>query len=154
MPGNKKTNKKRKALTSRSPINMQIPKTQQEWLKKVPREAIEAIKAGTFDQTDWFNLGFRIQMGMELVREFYTEDSVKALQECFGAIESIRNRYLSIAPQEWTVTPTELAFLEAAVEAVDTLQDETLRRNQLPASKKALAFMKNYAGITEEQKCL
>lgn len=133
------TLRKRKTTTN-TPITIAVPKAQQDAIKRVPRQSLQAFKDNKQTPTDWYNLTFRTRIGFDLAHEVYTNETVVEMTECLNTCLAIKDRYLQT--KLWTATPEEIESIEIGLDAIDQMQDETTRRVQLVAFKESDVYMK------------
>lgn len=145
-----KTKLARKKPKSVTPILFKIDKEKQEAIKKPPHVSLNRIKAGTGDATDWFNVAFRIRVGLHIARTDYTQETVDGVMQAFTLCDLIYCNAKKEKGPDWTITADQAEVLEDALCAVDTMQDETTRRIQLDAHLQAKKLMHEYVTGFEE----
>ena len=121
----------RKKLKTNTPITIAIPKAQMLSIAKVPRISFKRFQDGIADVNDWYNLSFRVKVGLYLADKFYTEEAVIGLTLAAKMCNNIGARWLS--DKVVTATNEELVDIEAALDAVDQIDGENIRRYILEA---------------------
>ena len=129
--------RKTKSIT---PIVFSISKAESDKLKSWIRNSLLVIRSEHANVLSWTNICFRIKVGLEVARTLYEEVTVKEIQECLDVCLSLRERFE--APSGFSITPAELEHLEAAIDAIDEMQDNCTRRVFLDAHIVADKFMK------------
>lgn len=127
-------------LKSHTPINIAVPKHLQEQIKRIPRLSLEAFKESRGTGTDWYNLMFRTKIGLDLALAFYTEEGSDALKEVHDVCLELHREYKKI--NKWTITGYQYETLLSGLEAIDQIQDETTRRDQLEVFKSSDLYVK------------
>lgn len=113
-----------------------------ELIKGPPRKALKAFKEGIADSNCWYVVTMRVQVGYELAKAHFSEQTQAQYAPVMLAVQWMRSRYHVSGNTVWSATPDELRDLEVALDAVDGMQDMTSRLQQLDAYRKALAYMK------------
>lgn len=134
-------------LKSRTPINIAIPKALADQIKKIPHLSLKALASNQGSSKDWYNITFRIRIGLDIAKEIYTEDASIAMQELYELTVKIMDRF--IVEDLWYVTEQEYNDLLSGLEATDQMQDETTRRLQLEVFKRSDVHVKQL--IAENQ---
>lgn len=98
--------------------------------------------SGEPTSTDWYNLLFRIQVGLELAREFYTEPAIVLMVIAKEACLRIMNRYHR--QQAWSATAEDMQEIKAGLDAVETMTGENLTNQLLQAHYAARDELKKY----------
>lgn len=128
--------KKKRPLFSSNPL-FKLTQDEAAALKETIHNAVEAMKGGTTNATDWFNVMFRLTIGMILVEKFYTLETVQEFKKSYLACAAIEVEAKKRDFEVWTVTQDQWEWLFAGMEATDILQDRTLRKELLIASRMA-----------------
>jgi len=139
---NKPVRKKPKSVT---PIVFKISKEKQDAIKKPPRTSLRRFIEGNADANDWYNIAFRLRVGVYIAISEYTEETVDGLKSAFGLCDAIHTNAKKETGPDWTITKDQIDILQDALDAVDVMQDETTRRVQLDAHHAAQKLMKRYA---------
>jgi hypothetical protein len=149
MPGNKKSavSRKKRTCTSNTPILLGLSTQEKERMKRIPHLALTEFKNGSANSTHWYTLGFRLRVGVELAKAHYAQETAVQMLESFSAVERILNHTVGETNKHWYATEPEIVLIEMGLDATDAIQDETLRRDQLPAHHKANDFMKKLANL-------
>lgn len=138
----------RKKPKSNTPIIFKVAKEQQEAIKKPPRISLRRFIDGVADATDWYNIAFRISVGINIAQSDYVQETVDAMKECFNVCEDIFTNAKQETAPVWSITNEQAEYLQEALDAVDTMQDETTRRVQLDAhliaKKKTSTYVKEF----------
>lgn len=134
----------RKKPKSFTPIVFKISKEQQDAIKRPPRTSLNRFRINQADATDWFNIAFRIRVGVHIAKEEYGQDTVKDMSEAFTFCDVLYARAKQDTGPDWSVTTDEIEYLESALDVVDIMQDETTRRVQLDAHHVAKKLMGVY----------
>lgn len=140
----------RKKPKSNTPIIFKVAKAQQEIIKKPPRISLQRFKENKADATDWYNIAFRISVGVNIARSDYVQETVDAMIESFSVCESLFVNAKKDSGPHWSATPEQLEYLQEALDAVDQMQDETTRRVQLDAHLLARNKTSNYVKEFDE----
>lgn len=143
----KKISPNRRRWQLHSPIAVSISAAEKAALKQIPLTAWTQFSANQGTATHWYTLGFRLRVGFELAHKLYEAAASEGMQEALSAHSAIRQRYHAAGGAQWHATGEELELLKMGLEATDAIQDQTLRRDQLPAFYAADAFMKKSALI-------
>ena len=130
----------RSKLKSRTPINIAIPKAFAENLKAIPRNSLLALATNKGTAKDWYNIAFRLTIGLEIAKEIYTSEASEAIKPLYETAISLMDRY--IEEDLWYINKVEYEELLIGLEATDQMQDETTRRLQLDIFKYADAHVK------------
>lgn len=138
----KKLSANRLRWKTQSPIVLGIPPAKKEQLKQLPFEACARLEQGIATSGDWRAVCFRLRVGLELALKHYQGEAVQGMHEALTALSLVRQRYHDSGNTLWRATAVELDLLRLGLEAVNTMQDQTLRRDQLPAFYAAEEFMK------------
>jgi hypothetical protein len=134
----------RKKPKSYTPIVFKINKELHEGIKQPPRTSLRRFREGIADATDWFNISFRIRVGIYLARAEYQQETVEDMTDAFMLCDTIYTRAKQDNGPDWTITPEEIDYIESALDAVDIMQDETTRRAQLYAHQVSQKIMHVY----------
>jgi hypothetical protein len=134
----------RKKPKSFTPIVFKLTKEQQEAIKRPPRTSLNRFRANQADATDWYNIAFRIRVGVHLAKEEYAQSTVNDMCEAFTFCDVLHNRCKKPNGVDWSVTKQEADYIEDALNAVDIMQNETTRRIQLDAHHAAKRILKTY----------
>lgn len=140
----------RKKPKSNVPILMKLPKAQQEAIKRPPRISLNRFKQGIADATDWYNIGFRICVGLQLAKSDYVQETVDGVEGVYTLWKSVFERAKAPVAPNWIITENEVLEVEEALDAVDAMQDDTLRRSQLDAHLTASKILKSYVRNFDE----
>lgn len=141
MTKNKPVRKKPKSFT---PIVFKISKEQQDAIKRPPRTSLNRFRTNQADATDWFNIAFRIRVGVYLAKEEYAQETLKDMSEAFTFCDVLYTRAKQDTGPDWSITADEADYLQSALDVVDIMQDDTTRRVQLDAHHVAKKLMGVY----------
>jgi hypothetical protein len=119
---------------------IKLAEPEQKWLKQVPRLSLNAFKNKTQTITDWNNVTFRIKVGVELAKKIYTEETFSSMNEVLSVCLKLGEEYRKT--NILNPTAEEIETMEIGIDAVDSMQDETLRKDQVIAYRTTDAFMK------------
>lgn len=132
-----KTKKSGKPKIKRNPPGynplFKITKDQNDYIKSSIRKSFEIMASGDFTQRQWIDLLTRMMVGKILITKNYTEESVAEFAPCLKACIDIENRADKHNHEKWDMTEEEREILEAGLDAVDEVQDNTLRMEFLDA---------------------
>ena len=145
MAGNKKPKAKaaaRKRPQSHTPILLWLDPKQTAWLKAEPRHSLGLFEANRGSAKAWHNLLYRVKVGLELAKLRYTEETVGGFEVSVQAAMAIYRRAVANEGGLWQASPEEIELIRMGLDAADTMQDETLRRDQLTVYRQVDAFMK------------
>ena len=120
-------------LKSHTPINIAIPRALSEQIKRVPHLSLKALANNQGTSKDWYNITFRIHIGLSIAKEVYTDDAVVAMHQVYEQTTKIMDRF--IEEGRWYTNENEYEDLLSGLEATDQMQDETTRRLQLEVFK-------------------
>ncbi len=140
----------RRKLLSNTPINIRISKEQQDAIKKPPRISFSRFQTSIADATDWYNIAFRLRVGLSISRQEYTQETTVEINAVFKLWETIMVKAKQITGPMWHVDRNVLDEIEAGLDAVDTMQDETTRRVQLHAHLEAQKVLNKYVNEFDE----
>lgn len=129
----------RKKLKSKTPIVFKLSKEQSDQLKSRIRPSLIAFKNNTQTATDWYNLGFRLKIAVEIGKENYQQQTVNELQECLDVIIYLKNQW--VETKSFKATEEQITLLESGLDAMDQIQDETTRRMLLDKHLVARDYM-------------
>lgn len=132
----------RKKPKSHTPIVFRLSKEMQDAIKRPPRISLNRFKTNQADATDWFNIAFRIRVGVQIAKEEYTQDTIDDMVKVFSFCDALYNRAKRDTGPDWSVSTEEEQYIENALDAVDIMQDETTRKTQLNAHHIAQKFMR------------
>lgn len=138
---NKPVRKKPKSVT---PIVFKIAKDKQEAIKKPPRVSLRRFFEGKADATDWYNIAFRIRVGVHIAKQEYVQDTIDEMNRAFTLCDLIYTNAKKETGPDWTITQEQIEVIQDALDAVDVMQDETTRRVQLDAHLVAQKLMRVY----------
>lgn len=110
-------------------------------LKMAPNLGLVLLMHGKGDATDWYNVMFRLYVGLELALKHYTEEAVEGMRDGVRACLLVRDRFGASGHKTWRVSPAELMLMSLAMDAGDRIQDELTRQQQLPAYHNAQQLM-------------
>ena len=144
---NKPVRKKPKSVT---PIVFKIDKQKQEAIKKPPRVSLERFRQNQADATDWYNIAFRIRVGVYVAKAEYVQETLDGMNQAFTLCDLIYANAKKETGPDWSVTPEQIEILQDALDVVDVMQDETTRRVQLDAHLVAMKLMKVYVKTFDE----
>lgn len=134
----------RKKPKSFTPIVFKIPKEQQDRIKKPPRTSLNRFRSNQADATDWFNIAFRIRVGVHIAKAEYLQETVDDMSQAFTFCDILYTRAKQDTGPDWSITADEAEYIESALDVVDIMQDETTRRVQLDAHHVAQKLMGVY----------
>jgi len=132
---------KKKKCKSNTPIIFAVPKSVQDQIKRVPRLSLQAFKDNTQTPTDWYNIAFRIKIGLGIAESTYTDDAIIPMKEVLQVCLDIKDRYLETKVMSATIEECEA--IEIGIDATDEMTDQTTRRIQLDAFHASDKFMKS-----------
>ena len=144
---NKPVRKKPKSVT---PIVFKISKDKQEAIKKPPRVSLRRFSEGKADATDWYNIAFRIRVGVHIAKQEYVQDTIDEMNRAFTLCDLIYTNAKKDTGPDWSITQEQIESLRDALDAVDIMQDETTRRVQLDAHLIAQKLMRVYVIAFDE----
>lgn len=144
---NRPVRKKPKSLT---PIVFKISKEKQDAIKRPPRTSLNRFRTNQADATDWFNVAFRIRVGVHIAKAEYQQQTITGMSEAFTFCDVLYTRAKKDTGPDWTVSADDIEYLESALDAVDVMQDETTRRVQLDAHHVAKKLMRVYVKSFDE----
>lgn len=98
--------------------------------------------SGEPTSTDWYNLLFRIQVGLEMARRFYTDPAIVLMVAAKEACLRIMTRYHQT--NGWSATQVDLDDIKSGLDAVDTMAGENIIHEVLQAHYKAREVLKKY----------
>lgn len=107
----------RKKLKSKTPIVFKLSKEQSDQLKSRIRPSLIAFKNNTQTATDWYNLGFRLKIAVEIGKENYQQQTVNELQECLDVIIYLKNQW--VETKSFKATEEQITLLESGLDAMD-----------------------------------
>lgn len=136
-------------LKSATPITIAITKAQSDMLKKGPRDALAALKAGKGSPQVWYTLTFRTEATRIIGELIYVQETANQLKEVRDVCLRLMEGY--IANRKWEISDSEFELLEEGLDAADVLQDDNTRRVQLDAYKKADLYVKKRAKEAEDR---
>lgn len=139
----------RSKLKTRSPVVFPIPREKTEEIKRGPRLSLDAMRDGRGNSTDWFNLTFRIKIGLILALKFYTEEASDALEEILQHCVAISDNYATT--YKWTITTEQYDALLMGLDACDQIHDETTRRELLDAFLASKTYVNKLIKIHNEK---
>ena len=125
---------RKKVRQTAIPLLFGIPAKDRAWLREVPRVSLDRIKTGTGNGTDWYNLAFRCQVGLNLVRMDYTQETINQFNEQFDVFFTSIKRYEESQP--FSFEPEEIEAVEAMLEAVDEITENLMRKFYIKATNK------------------
>lgn len=126
----------------RGPVNIGgLTSEQKMMLKMAPNLGLVLLIERRGDATDWYNVMFRLYVGLELALKHYTEEAVEAMRDGVRACLLVRDRFGASGQQTWRVSPAEAMMMSLAMDAGDRIQDELTRQQQLPAYHNAQQLM-------------
>jgi len=134
----------RKKLLSRTPIVIKLNPIEQAAIKQPPRISLERFKSHKADATDWYNIAFRIRMGLEVAKQEYVQQTVDDIAEMFNLWLVVFTNAKQTTGPNWVVENNTLEDIESTLDAIDTMQDETTRRAQLSAHVVAKKILNKY----------
>ena len=91
------------------------------------RHSFQLLKEGKGNQTDWFNVTFRIKCAYLISLEWYEDLTVHELKNVLEKCEAIEKRSEATQHTVWQATPEELDYIEAGLDAVEEMQ-RTIQR--------------------------
>lgn len=112
------------------------------FLKDVPRKSFKAFQDKRATATDWYNLSFRLKVGLEIAKKLYIDETVQGFTESLDATVSIRKRYHASGDTLWEATVEEMALIESGLDAVETMHEENTRRDMRSAYQITDQYMK------------
>lgn len=134
----------RKKLKSHTPIVFKVSKELQDSIKLPPRKSLDRFRASCADATDWFNIAFRVRVGVQLAIAEYDRETMKDLTDAFTFCDTLCTRAKKDNGPDWTLTPSEINYIDGVLDWVDIMQDQTTRRAQLDAHHVAQKLMRVY----------
>lgn len=125
---------RKKVHQSAIPLMFGIPAKDRAWLREVPYVSLKRIKEGTGCGTDWYNIAFRCQVGLNLVRMDYAQETIDQFKEQFDIFFNSIKHY----KEEESVffTPEELEAVESLLEATDEITENLMRKFYIKATHK------------------
>ena len=131
---------KKRKCKSNTPIVFAVPKTLQDQIKRIPRLSLQSFKDNKAVTTDWYNITFRIKIGLDIAESEYTNVTINPMVDVLEVCISILNRYREL--NIWAITRDEVELLENGLDATDEMTDQTTRRVQLDAFHASDKYMK------------
>ncbi len=130
----------RTKLKSHTPITIAIPKHLMDSIKRIPRLSLESFKESRGSSTDWYNLTFRIKIALDLAKRYYTDEASEALVDVFEDCLNLYRNFKSTS--KWSITEEQYDSILMGLDAMDQIQDETTRRDQLEVFKSSDLYVK------------
>lgn len=119
------------------------PLTEQEleFLKRPPHNSLIRLTDGIGDDTDWYNVAFRVMASIKTAEFVYVQEVVKQLNDCYELLKLIYEREKD-KTEKWCVSLQEYEQLYSALLAADEMQKEVDRPTQIYAYRKTHAKLK------------
>ena len=109
-------------------------------IKLKPFQALEKFRNGVATVDNWCTIAIRMDVGLVLAKQFFTEDTVKQFEEAHLMIQTLKTRY--IETDVVRASPMEIDLLRMGLEATDSMQDEVSNKDLLDAYEKAVENIK------------
>lgn len=143
MAGNKKPRKKFKntscKLKTNTPINIRYDLKGDQRLKLPPQISLEEFKRGEGHQGAWDTLFFRIQVGKQLSKHFTKESIVTDFDHGIWLLNKFKDYFTKTG--NWVTVPENIDDLRDILLEIDSMQDNTTRRDQLEAYNYVYKFI-------------
>lgn len=114
--------KRKHVPTVASTILFKFTKTENEKINIPFRHSLSRMKEGIGDQTDWFNIIFRVKCALIITTDNYEEVTVEELNGVYEICERLEARARENEHRVWLATEDEIEWLEAAFDVVEELQ--------------------------------
>lgn len=131
--------KPRKIVRHKQTVLMAVPKADLDTLIIPPRLSLAAFKESKATMTDWFNVTFRIKVGLYIAEKAYQLQTEEGMRLAIIACLKIRDRKRDT--NLLSITPYELADIEMGLDAVDAMQYENIRKLLLAAHTEAKKYV-------------
>lgn len=123
---------RRKFPKTNTPILHALTPTQKKWLKEIPQKSLAAIQGKRAMPDDWYNLVFRLKVGVNLAKISYEKETVQQLEEVFEQVLVAYERRWK--DSRWYPDEETLEWFVAAMAATDEMQDSSTRALMYEAS--------------------
>lgn len=124
------------------PITTLLTKHEHLILKIPIHISMKFLAQGIAQATDWYNINFRIVIGLRLAELLYTDEVIKEFKHRVEISEGIWARFKETKVLQ--ATQEEIEYLSSAMTAVDTMQDTDDRRSLIYVSRKAYTYMQKF----------
>lgn len=119
---------KRPAPKFNSTVMFKFTETEHKKINIPFRESLGFLTSGKGTQTDWFNVMFRVACALAISEKEYEQSTVDQIKHVYKICEEIEVRSRVSNHKEWSVTPEEAEWLEAAFDAIEELQRTVQRK--------------------------
>lgn len=105
--------------------------------------SLEKFEKGLGNQTDWFNVAFRLRFALELATIYYEQVTALGFKIAYDNCINVYTRTINNTPSVWSMTETELEQIKEALEALDIVQRQMLRKDMAQIMRKAVMYMRS-----------
>ena len=134
--------RQRRGLVAKGCLSHSLTEAEKQKVRSWVDDSLAKFKEGTAGANDWYNLLFRIQVGLELARAFYEDTTIAGMVAAKEACLVVMRRFNT--DTVWRATPGELDEIESGLDAVNTMTGENIRRELLHAHYEAREALKKY----------
>ena len=123
-----------------------VPLTEEEHESLIlpARASLTRMRAGSQDVNDWYNLSFRIKLGLYASKFLCSAEDTKLIQEGLDATNELLYDYRQNNSFNWSSMGGQLARMTTAIELTEQIQLASDRKTLIFCTRKAYNEMKAF----------